>query len=102
MADARTVEVGNATILLTSPCDPISSGHTTGYLELYDERHRPPFPLSSQTVCDHLMSIWDNHSETVLWRGGRMTGWIEARQPKTPQEHLSAFQFRKRNRFWER
>jgi hypothetical protein len=89
MADARTVEVGNATILLTSPCDPFSDGHTTGYLEFYDERHRPPFLLSSQTVCDHLMSIWDNQSESVLWRAGRMTGRIEALTENAPGTFVS-------------
>lgn len=38
MADPRTIEVGNASILLTGPCDPFRDGHTTGYLEFYDER----------------------------------------------------------------
>jgi hypothetical protein len=46
MADARTVEVGNATILLPSPCDPFSDGHTTGYLEFYDERHLKPSAIT--------------------------------------------------------
>jgi hypothetical protein len=40
----QTVEVGNAAILLTCSNDPFSDGHTTGYLEFYDERYRPPFP----------------------------------------------------------
>src|SRR5215469_5606354 len=89
MADARTVEVGNASILLTSQCDPFSDGHTTGYLEFYDERHRLPFPLSSQTVCDYLMNIWGNQSEPALWRVGRMTGWIEALTENAPETFVS-------------
>jgi hypothetical protein len=89
MADARTVEVGNAIILLTSQSDLFSEGHTTGYLEFYDERHRPAFPLSSQTVCDHLMSIWGNQSEPPLWRAGRMTGWIEALTENAPETFVS-------------
>ncbi len=43
----QTVEEGNAIILLTGRNDPIGFGHTTGYLEFYDERHPPAFPLES-------------------------------------------------------
>ena len=50
MANARTVEVGNAIIHLTSQSDLFSDGHTTGYLEFYDERHRSAFPLSEDVI----------------------------------------------------
>jgi hypothetical protein len=53
----QTVTVGNATIVLSSIDDPFSEGHTTGYLEFYDERHRPLFPLTSQAIQDHLIAI---------------------------------------------
>jgi hypothetical protein len=44
MAQQGTVEVGNTSIRLVGTHDPFSDGHTTGYLEFYDERHRPSFP----------------------------------------------------------
>lgn len=78
-----------ASILLPSPCDPFYDGHTTGYLEFYDERHRPPIPLSSQTVCDYLMRIWGNQSEPALWRAGRVAGWIEALAENAPGPFVS-------------
>ena len=89
MPDTRTVKVGNAIILLASQSDPFSEGHTTGYLEFYDERHRPTFPLSSKIICDHLTSIWENQSESALWRAGRMTGWFEALTENAPETFVS-------------
>jgi len=89
MPDARPVEVGNAIVLLTSQGDPISSGHSTGYLEFSDTRHRPTCPLSSQTVCEHLMSMWHNQSESALWRAGRITGCIEALPENAPEPFVS-------------
>ena len=44
MAEQRAVEVGNTSIVLTGAHDRFSDGYTTGYLEFYDERHRPSFP----------------------------------------------------------
>lgn len=44
MAEQRAVEVGNTMLVLTDAHDPFSDGHTTGYLEFYDERHRSSFP----------------------------------------------------------
>src|SRR6266568_3347186 len=73
MAEQRTIEVGNAIIVLSSTNDPFSDGHTTGYLECYDERHRPAFPLTSHTVRDHLQAIMPS-----LWKAGCITGWMEA------------------------
>jgi len=72
-AEQRTIEVGNAIIVLSSINDPFSDGHTTGYLEFYDERHRPAFPLTSHTVRDHLQAIMPS-----LWKAGCITGWMEA------------------------
>ncbi len=37
----QTVTVGNAIITLAGNNDPFNDGYTTGYLEFYDERHRP-------------------------------------------------------------
>ena len=66
MAAQRPFEVGKAIILLTGPDDPISSGHTTGYLEFYDERYRPTFPLSSQAIYEHLQAIWNESKRPAL------------------------------------
>jgi hypothetical protein len=58
--------------------DPFSDGHTTGYLEFYDERHRPPFPLTSQGILEQFKMILSEPSSADLWKAGRITGWIEA------------------------
>ncbi|HEX6553781.1 MAG TPA: hypothetical protein VF026_13530 [Ktedonobacteraceae bacterium] len=89
MAEHSTVEVGNATILLTSTDDPFSDGHTTGYLEFYDERHRPSFPLTSDVICDHFMTILHEPSVPSLWKAGRITGWMEALMENAPQTFRS-------------
>jgi hypothetical protein len=78
MAEQPTVEVGNAIIVLGGNNDPFSDGHTTGYLEFYDERHRPSFPLTSQRLYDHLRAMFQEPSTPALWNAGRVTGWIEA------------------------
>ena len=85
----QTVTVGNATIFLNGPNDPFRDGHTTGYLEFYDERHRPLFPLTSQTIRDHLMTILTESSCPELWRVGRITGWMEALMENASQTFRS-------------
>jgi hypothetical protein len=74
----QTIEIGNMPVVLTSTHDPFSDGHTTGYLEFYDERHRPSFPLTSQVISDYLSMIVNEPSTSPLWKAGRLTGWIEA------------------------
>jgi hypothetical protein len=69
MAEER---IGNAVITVTSPC--FSDGRTTGYLEFYDERHRPSFPLTSDVICTYLLAIVNEPCEPDLWK----VGWIEA------------------------
>src|SRR5581483_4612585 len=93
MAEQNTLEAGNASIRLVGTHDPFSDGHTTGYLEFYDERHRPPFPLTSQIVCDHLMAIVQDQVAPSLWKAGRITGWIEAlleNSPHTLRSYVAA------------
>jgi len=100
MAESNTVHVGNAMIVLADTDDPFSDGHTTGYLEFYDERHQPRFPLTSQAIRDHLTMMMNESSVPSLWRAGRITGWIEAlieNAPQTfrsflPQERLTVLQ----------
>jgi hypothetical protein len=53
MAQEHTLEVGNSIIVLAD--GDFSDGHTNGYLTYYDERHRPPFPLTSDGIVTFLM-----------------------------------------------
>ena|SRR5437588_12787517 len=85
----QTVEVDNAIILLTGINDPFSDGHTTGYLEFYDERHRPALPLISHTIRDRFMTIWNEASMPSLWKAGRIAGWMEALMENSPQTFRS-------------
>ena len=85
MAEQSTIEVGNAIITLSSANDPFCDGHTTGYLEFYDERHRPSFPLTSRTVSDYLTMIVNEPSTLPLWKAGRIAGWMEALIENSPQ-----------------
>ncbi len=85
----QAVEVGNATIVLAGPTDPFRDGHTTGYLEFYDERHRPAFPLTSQGIHGHLLTIWNEPHSPSLWKAGRITGWIQALCENAPQTFRS-------------
>jgi hypothetical protein len=89
MAEQSIVEVGNAMILLASADDPFSDGRTTGYLEFYDERHRPASPLTSHTVCDYLQAVMHEPSMPALWKAGRITGWMEALMENAPQTFKS-------------
>jgi hypothetical protein len=66
MAAPRPLGVSKAIILLTGESDPCSEGHTTGYLEFYDERHWPAEPITSQTISEHLQAIWNEPSAPSL------------------------------------
>jgi hypothetical protein len=85
----QTVMVGNAIIVLVDNNGPFNDGYTTGYLEFYDERHRPSFPLTSHAVRNHLMMIINESSCSDLWKAGRVTGWIEALVENSPQTFRS-------------
>jgi hypothetical protein len=89
MAEQSTIEVGNAIIALSSANDPFGDEHTTGYLEFYDERHRPSFPLTSRTVSDYLTMIVSEPSTPLLWKAGRIAGWMEALIENAPQTFSS-------------
>jgi hypothetical protein len=85
----RTVTVGNAIIALTGDNDPFNDGYITDYLEFYDERHRPLFPLTSYKIHDHFMMIINESSCSDLWKAGRVVGWIEALIENNPQTFRS-------------
>ena len=89
MAKQRTFEVGNALIVLTGTNDPFSDGHSTGYLEFYDERHRPSFPLTSQVIAHYLTMMVNEPSMPSLWKVGRLTSWIEALMENDPHTFRS-------------
>ncbi len=100
MIAQQTYEIGNAVVVLVDSNDPFSDGHTTGYLEFYDERHRPSFPLTSQQILEHFMMILNDSSYSGLWKAGRIAGWIEGvieNAPETfrsslPSEYVSILQ----------
>jgi hypothetical protein len=89
MAEQHTLEVGNAIIVLTGMNEPFRDGHTTGYLEFYDERHRPSFPLTSQVISDYFTMIVNEPSIPPLWKAGRLIGWIEALIENAPHTFRS-------------
>ena len=89
VAERNTVKVGNASIILSCSNDPFSDGLTTGYLEFYDERHRPLFPLTGHIVRDYLLAILTEPTHPELWRAGRIAGWIEALMENAPQTFRS-------------
>lgn len=89
MAEQSFVEVGNASIGLSCANDPFSDGLTTGYLEFYDERYRPDFPLTSQVISNYLLTILNESLHPNLWKAGRITGWIEVLVENCPQTFRS-------------
>jgi len=70
------LDIGN-TCILTSDSEFID-GHVTGWLNFYDTRYRPPFPLTSETICRYLMEILIATEKPVNWRLGALVGFIEA------------------------
>ena len=96
MADKvqRILDVGSACLLASAD---FVEGHCTGWLQFYDERYRPRFPLASETVCAYLFEIVNDTRFTDSWKAGCLVGWIEALCENSPQtfrsvlagEHLS-------------
>ena len=85
----QTVTVGNAIIALAGNSDPFNNGYVTGYLEFYDERHSDLSPLTGLVNRDHPMMIINESYCPVLWKAGRVTGWIEALIENSPQTFRS-------------
>ena len=107
MAEQHTIEVGNTNIVLTDTNDSFRDGHTTGCLEFYDERHWPCFPLTSHSICKHLLAVVNEPSMPSLWEAGRIAGWMETRMEHSPQafkslgaaEQITALHVIEKNRF---
>ncbi len=89
MAEQHTPEGGNALIVLTDMHDSFRDRHTTGYLECYEERHRPCFLLTSHRIYKHLLAVVNEPSLPSLWKAGRIAGWMEARMEHSPQPFKS-------------
>ena len=107
MAEQHTLEVGNAIMVLTDMHDSFRDGHTTGYLEFYDVRQGPCFPLPSHSICKHLLAVVNEPSLPSLWKAGRIAGWMETRMEPSPQafkslvaaEQITALQVMEKKRF---
>lgn len=84
--EKRILDVG-AVCLLADP--QFIEGHTTGWLQFYDERYRPTFPLTSQTVCEYLFEIIRDPRFPDLWKAGCLVGWCEALCENSPQTFKS-------------
>ena len=63
--------------------------NSVGYLEFYDERHRPSFPLTSQVISDYFTMIVNEPSIPPLWKAGCLTGWFEALIENAPHTFRS-------------
>jgi hypothetical protein len=83
--EKRVLDIGAVCILADTH---FIEGHTTGWLQFYDERYRPTFPLDSQTVCEYLKSFI-NEPRPDSWRFGCIVGWIEALIENSPQTFKS-------------
>jgi hypothetical protein len=81
----EVILIGNAAI---ASCPEFRCGHTTGYLQFYDERYRQHFPLTSITVCQHLMAIWDEEYSSE-WKAGCIVGWLEGLFENSPETFMS-------------
>src|SRR5712691_3209319 len=73
--ETRILDIGAACILAD---DDFISGHTYAWLSFYDERHRPMFPLTSDTVCEYLTSFLSEDCRSESWRMGAVVGWVDA------------------------
>ena len=47
-------------------------------------RHYPPFPLITQAIADTLIRIMNEPSLPLLWKAGRIAGWMEALIENSP------------------
>jgi hypothetical protein len=89
MAEQSIVQVGNALIILAGNNDRFNDGLTTGYIEFYDEHHRPTLPLTGHVICDHLLTILNEPSASSFWKAGRSTSWVEALLENSPHTFRS-------------
>jgi hypothetical protein len=75
---APQIQIGNSTIVLPSNTDDFHDGYSNGYLYYYDERHRPPFPLTSSHITAFIHTNMTDSRKSQSWNAGFITGWMEA------------------------
>ncbi len=75
---AKTLQIGNSTIILTDHNDDFHDGYSNGYLCYYDGRHRPPFPFTSDTIITFIQTNMTDPRKSQGWNAGFITGWMEA------------------------
>jgi hypothetical protein len=75
---AQQIQLGNSTIVLPSNTDDFHDGYSNGYLYYYDERHRPPFPLTSSHITAFIHTNMTDSRKSQSWNAGFITGWMEA------------------------
>jgi hypothetical protein len=78
MAEQKTLEIGNSIIVLTEQTGNFSDGCISGYLTYYDERHRQPFPLTSEIITTFIATNLTDPRRSASWNTGFIVGWIEA------------------------
>src|SRR5438045_2551806 len=64
-------------------------GHACGFLSFYDTRHRPPLPLSVETIREYLFDIIIDPQKGDTWKAGALAGWIQAVCENSPQTFTS-------------
>lgn len=78
MAQLHILQLGNSAIVLRDDNGDFLDGHGNGYLYYYDERHRPPFPLTSETITTFILVNMSDPRKSPSWNAGFVTGWMEA------------------------
>lgn len=77
--------LGNAAI---ASCPEFRCGHTTGYLQFYDERYRLQAPLTSTSICQHITAIFAEEYSSE-WKIGCIVGWLEGLMENSPITFMS-------------
>ena len=85
----KTLQIGTSTIVLTDYNDDFHDGYSNGYLYYYDERHRPLFPLTSDTVTTFIETNMTDPRKSQSWNAGFITGWMEALYENDPHTFYS-------------
>ena len=75
---AKTLQGGHSTIVLTDNNDDFHDGSSHGSLDSYDERHRPPFPLTGDRITTFIQTNMTDPRQSQSWNAGFIPGWMEA------------------------
>lgn len=86
---AKTLQIGNSSIVLTDHNGDFHDGYSNGYLYYHDERHRPPFPLTSNILITFIQTNVTDPRKSPGWNAGFSIGWIEALCENDPHTFCS-------------